>query len=102
MKVQPTWSQLLPFTFGVIVFSFIAATAFTHWRLLAIDRAALDIADNASPSIERLASARGAVRQLQVRLRDYLVRKAAGEPAEGKGPQARGLAERRTAYRLRR
>ena len=82
--LRPSWSQQLPLIFGAIVLSFAAATVFTHSRLLAIDRSSLEIAENASPSIERLAAARSEMRQLQVRLRDYLDRRAAGEPASTK------------------
>ena len=68
--------------FGLILLSFVSATVFTHWRLLAIDRASLDIADNAAPSIERLAAARGEMRRLQVLLRNDLDQRAAGLPPD--------------------
>jgi hypothetical protein len=58
MKARIDWSRKLPAVFGVVVLSFVAATVFAHSRLVAIDRAALDIAENAAPSIETLAAAR--------------------------------------------
>jgi signal transduction histidine kinase len=54
--------------FGLIVVSFVAATSFSQWRMRAIDQAAGAIAFEAAPSIERLAAARGEMRQLQVLL----------------------------------
>jgi signal transduction histidine kinase len=72
----------LPIVFSVIVLSFLAATTFADWRLNALDRASLDIAENAAPSIERLTSARGEMRHLQVLLREYLDRRAIGAPAD--------------------
>lgn len=78
MAEQVNWSRQLPLVFGVVVLSFVAATGFTHFRLIAIDRAALDIAENSAPSIERLAVARGEMRRLQVLLREYIDRRAAG------------------------
>lgn len=72
MRVLPRWSVQLAIIFSAVVFSFVAATVFSHWRLLAIDRASQDIADNGAPSIERLSVARGDLRTLQVLLRRYL------------------------------
>lgn len=68
--------------FGAIVASFLAVTVFTQARLSAIDAAALDIARNASPSIERLTAAREQARKLQVRLREHLDRATAGAPSD--------------------
>ncbi len=82
MKTRPSWSRRLPVIFGLILASFVGATVFTHWRLLAIDRASYDIADNAAPSIERLVVARGEMRRLQVLLRENLDRRAAGAPRD--------------------
>lgn len=65
--------------FGAVTASFVAATAFAQWRLAGLDRAALDIADNAAPSIELLAAARGEARRVQLLLRDYLDGRAAGK-----------------------
>jgi len=84
MTKRPRWSLQLFLVFGAVVVSFIAATAFEHWRLIAIDRASRDIADNASPSIERLTAARGEVRRIQVLLREHLDRKAHGEASDRK------------------
>jgi signal transduction histidine kinase len=72
----------LPIVFIAIVVTFVAATAFSQWRLAALDRASLDIAENAAPSIERLASARGEMRRLQGLVREYVESKAAGEPVD--------------------
>jgi signal transduction histidine kinase len=64
--------------FGVVVLCFVAGTIFTHLHLLAIDRASMDIAENAAPSIERLAAARGEIRRTQILLRDSLDRRSTG------------------------
>ncbi len=66
--------------FALVVCSFALATAFVHWQLRAIDRKALDIADIAAPSIERLATARGDLRHLQALLREEQSRHERGEP----------------------
>jgi signal transduction histidine kinase len=83
MTKRPRWSIRLFVAFGAVVLSFVAATAFEHWRLIAIDRAARDIADNASPSIERLTAARGDLRRIQVLLREHLDRKSLGQASDG-------------------
>lgn len=54
----------LPGIFGLVVLSFVAATAFVHWEMGAIDDAALEIANDAAPGIEDLAEARGDLQQL--------------------------------------
>lgn len=54
----------LPGVFGLVVLSFVAATAFVHWEMGAIDDAADEIADDAAPGIEDLAEARGDLRHL--------------------------------------
>lgn len=59
----------LPGIFGLVVLSFVAATAFVHWEMSAIDDAALEIADDAAPGIEDLATARSDLRTLTVALR---------------------------------
>jgi signal transduction histidine kinase len=82
MPARPRWSLRLIFVFAAVVASFVAATAFEHSRLAAIDHASHDIAENASPSIERLTAARGELRRIQVQLRDYVDRGAAAQPAE--------------------
>jgi signal transduction histidine kinase len=51
--------------FAAIVLSFVAATALVHLELRSVDRAALGIATNTAPSIERLADARAELRHLQ-------------------------------------
>lgn len=71
---RPKWTVWLPAVFAVIVASFVAATLLTTRRMQAIDQRALDIADNAAPSIEHLAAARAEVRNLQLIVRDQLDR----------------------------
>lgn len=61
-----------PAIFAVVILSFVLATSIVHWQLSAIDRHALDIAENAAPSIERLATARAEGRHLQSLMEDYL------------------------------
>jgi signal transduction histidine kinase len=51
--------------FGAGIASFVAATIYTQERATAIDDAALQIAGNASPSIESLAAARAEMRRLE-------------------------------------
>jgi signal transduction histidine kinase len=58
------WTTWLP-VFGAIVISFVAATALSQWKSHAIDAAALQIAENSAPSIERLTTARSEVRRLE-------------------------------------
>lgn len=82
MTKRPRWSIRLFVVFGAVVLSFVAATAFEHWRLNAIDSAAREIAEHASPSIERLTAARGELRRTQVLLREHLDRKALGETSD--------------------
>ncbi|MFO0738138.1 MAG: HAMP domain-containing sensor histidine kinase [Labilithrix sp.] len=53
----------LPGIFGLVVLCFVAATAFVHWEMSAIDDAANEIADDAAPGIEDLAEARGDLRR---------------------------------------
>ena len=74
MTVGPGWKVQLPIIFSVIIVSFVAATAFSQWRLSTLDGASRDIADNAAPSIERLAAVRGDMRRLQLLLREYSAR----------------------------
>ncbi len=82
MMVGPGWKVQLPVIFSVVIVSFVAATAFSQWRLSTLDGASRDIADNAAPSIERLAAVRGDMRRLQLLLREYLDRKAVGASAD--------------------
>lgn len=84
MNPRTSWNVWLVVIFGAVTASFVAATAFAQRRLAELDRAALDIADNAAPSIELLAAARGEARRVQLLLRDYVDRKRVGEapPAE--------------------
>ena len=73
MRVRGNWRVQLPIVFGVIVASFVAAIALLEWQLVAVGRASLQIADNASPSIEHLATARGEMRHVDALLQDALV-----------------------------
>lgn len=75
-------SFLVPVVVCLIVVSFVAATVFVHWRMTAIDRTALHIAENAAPSIEQLATARGDLRHLQLLMGDELRRYERGEPLD--------------------
>ena len=82
MTQRPRWSIRLFVVFAAVVLSFVAATGFEHWRLGTIDRASQEIAENASPSIERLTAARSELRRIQVVLREHLDRKALGEAGD--------------------
>ena len=68
--------------------SFVAATALTEVRMASIDRASLDIAENAMPSIKHLTDARAEMRTAETDLREYLDDRTAGrrssqDPVEG-------------------
>jgi signal transduction histidine kinase len=71
MKRQK-WTWWLPTTFAIVVLSFLVATALGQWKMHGLDRAALEIAEIAAPSIEHLAAARGDIRHLQVAGEDQL------------------------------
>lgn len=62
------WAVQLPFVFGFIFLSFVAATALIEWRLGAIDESALDIAEIAAPSIRSVSAARSEMRRMEVLL----------------------------------
>ncbi len=51
--------------FVAVALSFIATAGYAQYVQAAIDRAALQIAENAMPSIERLVKARGVLRRIQ-------------------------------------
>ena len=72
MDTTSRWRRYFLPVFGIIAISFLATTVFTNWRLLAIDRASIDIASNAAPSIEDLAAARGELHQLEPLMSGYL------------------------------
>ena len=72
MRVRGNWKAQLPIVFGVIVSSFVAAIALLEWQLVAVGHASLQIADNAAPSIEHLATARGEMRHLDALLQQAL------------------------------
>ncbi|MBX3191270.1 MAG: HAMP domain-containing histidine kinase [Labilithrix sp.] len=74
----------LPAIMALIVASFVTATAFVHWRMRAIDASALDIANNAAPSIERLSSARAEARHLQLVLDEQLDDLDLGRPFDAR------------------
>lgn len=67
---RPAWASAILFSLAIVVGSFILATIYTQHRLSAIDAAAADIVDNASPSIRRLSEARTELRHLQVLLHE--------------------------------
>ena len=71
---RPKWTVWLPAIFAVIVGSFVAATLLATLQMRAIDSKAGDIAENAAPSIERLAAARAEIRNLQLIVRSQLER----------------------------
>ncbi len=57
--------------FAVVVAAFVAATVYSESRASVIDDSALSIANNAAPSIEHLAAARAALRQLALAEDEY-------------------------------
>ena len=70
--MQPSDSRrLLPVVFAVIVASFACATLFTQWQLSAVRARSSEIADRVAPNIERLATARGEMRRVQLVLHEY-------------------------------
>ncbi len=50
--------------FAVVIAAFVGATAYSESRTSLIDQSAISIATNAAPSIERLSTLRGGIRQL--------------------------------------
>src|SRR5687767_13346754 len=62
----------------VVILSFLAGTGFGQWQTASIDRAASRIADHIAPNIERLASARGEIRNLRILLHDDLDARSQG------------------------
>lgn len=80
MDVRSGWSKSLPLAFAAVGASFIAVTALADRRMAGIDRASLNIAANAAPSIEDLSDARGQMLSLQLLMREQLDREAAGAP----------------------
>lgn len=80
MRTPNESSMLLPIVFAVIVASFTAATAFKQWQLSAVRTGSSEIADRIAPDIERLATARGEMRRVQLSLREYVDDERAGAP----------------------
>src|SRR5438093_1016845 len=68
--------------FAATILCFIGSTILVETSELAIDRAALAIAGNASPSIQHLAAARAEMRHLEVLLEDAADRIEHGRGAE--------------------
>ncbi len=62
---------MLVAVFAVIVASFACATLFTQWQLSAVRVRSREIADRVAPNIERLATARGEMRRVQLVLHEY-------------------------------
>src|SRR5579871_5348403 len=67
--------------FAVVVVAFVGATAYSESRTSLIDQSALSIATNAAPSIERLSTMRGGVRQLVLAEDAFVDAHLAGEAA---------------------
>lgn len=65
-----TWNRWPPAIFGVIVLSFLVATAIVQWRIRKLEGTVADIANTTAPSVEHLAAARAETRTLQVLLRE--------------------------------
>jgi signal transduction histidine kinase len=77
--------------FFMVVLSFLASAAYAEHRAATIDDAATSIAENAMPSIERLASARAELRRIQALLGDYINNAVLGHPTDRREiDQARG------------
>jgi signal transduction histidine kinase len=74
------WSQRwLVMAFAGVVVSFVTATTFAELRLAKIDLAVRDIAGHSLPGIQRLASARTTLRQVEQLVNDYVTGEAEGE-----------------------
>lgn len=65
---RPAVLRWLSLAFAAVVISFLAASAYSQLLVARIDERATPIATNAAPSIERLAAARAALGELQVRV----------------------------------
>jgi signal transduction histidine kinase len=72
MARRPPSAGWLVLTFVAVGMAFLAATIFAEYRSAAIDHMALEIADNAAPSIKLLAAARTDLRHLQLLAEDYV------------------------------
>jgi signal transduction histidine kinase len=64
-----TWAVMAAFV--VVVLAFVAATTYSESRASVIDASALSIANNAAPSIARLAAGRARLRQLALAEDEY-------------------------------
>lgn len=64
-----TWAVMAGFV--VVVLAFVAATTYSESRASVIDASALSIANNAAPSIARLAAGRAGLRQLSLAEDEY-------------------------------
>ncbi len=82
MQRRVRWDVWLVISFAFIVASFVTATLVARSLLATVDRAALDIAENAAPSIQNLTAARTDVRTLQLALRDDLDRPGRADDVE--------------------
>jgi signal transduction histidine kinase len=69
----------LVIAFGGVVVCFVTATTFAELRLAKIDLAVRDIAGHGLPGIQRLASARTTLRQVEQLVNDYVTGVAEGE-----------------------
>jgi signal transduction histidine kinase len=76
---------------AVIALSFVAATGFGQWRMRALDRAVVSIADTTAPGVEHLAAARGEIRTLQGLLRERAFEHGSHDPSAVE-PSRRALA----------
>ena len=76
MRPKEVW--IFSIVFGLVVLSFISASSYVRYRNRAIDQAALDISENAAPSILYLSKARSEVQNLR-----RLVRKALDQADTG-------------------
>jgi signal transduction histidine kinase len=90
--------RALYLAFAAVVACFVVSSAYAQHTAGSIDRAALDIAGNASPSIEHLASLRSEIRRYSRLVDEYVASGGRGDRAELDG--ARAQVEREKAAYL--
>jgi signal transduction histidine kinase len=75
-----SWRRSLPVVLATVIFCFVGATAYSEYVAARIDHSALEIANNAAPSIEHLTLAHTELRNLM----NLLVRATAVEPGRAR------------------
>ena len=78
VRIRDNWSVHLIVVFAGIVIALLTATLVTEWRLAAVGRVSVEIANDTAPSIEYLTTARSEMRHLQLVTRELVDDQGAG------------------------